>query len=64
MCTSPGCPNKCSGPSFSGRRRRRHMVRAYIRMYDEKRKQHAIPIGWWCPNCHVFVNDTNMEKNA
>jgi hypothetical protein len=33
------------------------MFRAYVKMYDERRKQHAVPVGWWCPDCHGFVDD-------
>jgi len=33
------------------------MFRTYIRVYDAKHKQHAVPVGWWCPDCHAFMDD-------
>jgi len=57
MCTSPPCPNSCRAVTGVDRKKRQHMFRAYVKRYDEKRKQHAVPVGWWCPGCHVFVDD-------
>ncbi|OPY36435.1 MAG: hypothetical protein A4E35_01974 [Methanoregula sp. PtaU1.Bin051] len=58
MCTSPPCPHGCRQVSGSGRQKQQHMFRTYIRVYDNNRKQHAAPVGWWCPGCHLFVNDS------
>jgi hypothetical protein len=33
------------------------MYRTYIKVFDEKQKQRSIPIGWWCPSCHLFLDD-------
>jgi hypothetical protein len=33
------------------------MFRTYIRVYDAHRRQRTVPVGWWCPDCHVFVDD-------
>ena len=57
MCTSPPCPNGCRPAGNTGRSKRQHMFRTYIRVYDGKRKQHAVPVGWWCPGCRTFVDD-------
>jgi hypothetical protein len=35
----------------------RHMSRTYIRVYDAHRRQHFVPVGWWCPDCHAFMDD-------
>ena len=57
MCTSPPCPNDCRTVARNAKTRRRHMFRAYIRAYDAHRRQRTVPVGWWCPDCHVFVDD-------
>jgi hypothetical protein len=57
MCKTPPCPNDCRTVLRNTRTRQQHMSRTYIRVYDEKRKQHYIPVGWWCPDCHAFMDD-------
>ncbi|HUW86417.1 MAG TPA: hypothetical protein VMV55_06020 [Methanoregula sp.] len=57
MCKSPPCPNDCMAASPDTRTRRRHMYRTYIRVYDTQRRQHSVPVGWWCPGCHAFMDD-------
>ena len=57
MCTSPPCPHGCRPASGSGLQKQQHMYRAYIRVYDKNRKQHSVPVGWWCPGCHAFVDE-------
>ncbi|MCK9591005.1 MAG: hypothetical protein M0Q91_03190 [Methanoregula sp.] len=57
MCTSPPCPNDCQTVSRNARSGQRHMFRTYIRIYDARRRQHYVPVGWWCPDCHVFQDD-------
>ncbi|MDD1700456.1 MAG: hypothetical protein LUQ04_06645 [Methanoregula sp.] len=57
MCKSPPCPNDCLAASPDTRTRRQHMYRTYIRVYDAKHRQHSVPVGWWCPGCHAFMDD-------
>jgi hypothetical protein len=37
------------------------MFRAYIRVYDERRRQHTVPVGWWCPACHAFLDEIGKK---
>jgi hypothetical protein len=57
MCSAPYCKNTCHTINRRGVTRRRHMVRAYIRIYDERHRMHTVPVGWWCPACHAFKDD-------
>ena len=57
MCKSPTCPNNCMASSPNARTRHRHMYRTYIRVHDQQRRQHTVPVGWWCPDCHTFLDD-------
>jgi hypothetical protein len=54
---APPAKNDCRTVSRDAKTRRRHMFRAYIRVYDAHRRQHAVPVGWWCPDCHAFMDD-------
>lgn len=60
MCSGPYCKTTCCTVIRSGATRRRHMVRAYIRVYDERRHMHTVPVGWWCPACHAFTDDVKQ----
>jgi hypothetical protein len=57
MCTSPPCPNECRTILQNSRTKRQHMYRAYIKVRDGRSRQHPVPVGWWCPACHAFVDD-------
>ncbi|MCX6681425.1 MAG: hypothetical protein NTY71_00340 [Methanoregula sp.] len=57
MCTSPPCPNDCRTVARDAKTRRRHMFRTYVRVYDAHRRQRSVPVGWWCPGCHAFMDD-------
>jgi len=34
------------------------MYQTYNRILDENRKRRSVPIGWWCPACHMFLDET------
>jgi hypothetical protein len=57
MCTSPKCPNGCQASRSGMRTNQLHMYRAYIKVYDQNRKQRSIPVGWWSPGCPLFIDD-------
>ena len=57
MCSSPQCPGGCVTLGRTGRERRQNMVRAYVKVYDNRKKQHTVPVGWWCPACRSFETD-------
>ncbi|HUT39163.1 MAG TPA: hypothetical protein VMW77_07675 [Methanoregula sp.] len=57
MCTSPLCPNECRAVARNALTRQQHMSRTWIRVYDAQRRQHYVPVGWWCPSCHAFRDD-------
>ncbi|HPM62179.1 MAG TPA: hypothetical protein PLV96_00615 [Methanoregulaceae archaeon] len=58
MCTSPRCPNHCRTTTSGNRKGSQQMYRTYIRILDENRKRRSVPIGWWCPACHLFLDET------
>lgn len=58
MCSGPYCGNNCRSVTRSGKGSRVHMARAYIRVYDGRRRLRTVPVGWWCPACHAFRDET------